>query len=695
MKTETPSSTTISILSKFYNARTECIAYKPIFLTFLLLFTLYLHVNGQENKRWEINKKEDGIRWNISTENRLPHQDHIEMSGRYISSIIRYEVDADKNLKLSRNLLWPTLRTIPKDTDPEWFVYRAYLKRTFADEILPSFKIGGKTFSPRKVSAIELNGFMTITYQTEEKKLLIRRRLFPAMDKPAFVEKWELTNLSSETLEVTVEVPEAKDQEKGVYGLYDIRVFTSPQKSLSIPKRATKAFAVYFSAEGNDLSTSGISFEMQEGKRNGFINEVKQKLVLKTPNQVYNTLFTLAKIRTSESLFETKMGLVHSPGGNSYYGGIWANDQVEYAGPFFPYQGYKPANMASLNAYRKFASVMQDDYKRIPSSFEMEGTLTCCSHDRGDAAMYAYGASKFLLQYGDRKVAEELWPAIEWSLEYNRRRKTPAGLIASESDEMEGRLPTGEANLSTSSLAYGGLKAATALAKSLDKPRAVIEQLEKEANGLAQAIEEHLGANVEGHETYEYFEGHDKLRHWISLPLVMGIENRKEGTLDALFNNLWTENGLAVTSGSEVFWDRGTLYALRGAFNVGAADRAHQFLKNYSETRLLGEHVPYPVEAFPEGGQAHLAAESALYCLVFLEGMLGIEPLGLNSFKCTPSLPRGWRTLRLVKIQSFNKDFDLVVKRVKKGVQLEVFKGENRFFSQVKPEGESFTIELH
>ena len=37
-----------------------------------------------------------------------------------------------------------------------------------------------------------------------------------------------------------------------------------------------------------------------------------------------------------------------------------------------------------------------------------------------------------------------------------------------------------------------------------------------------------------------------------------------------------------------------------------------------------GEHVPYPVEAWPEGNQRHLSAESALYCRIFTEGLFGL-----------------------------------------------------------------------
>jgi len=30
---------------------------------------------------------------------------------------------------------------------------------------------------------------------------------------------------------------------------------------------------------------------------------------------------------------------MHGPGGGRYYAAIWANDQAEYANPFFPFLG--------------------------------------------------------------------------------------------------------------------------------------------------------------------------------------------------------------------------------------------------------------------------------------------------------------------------------------------------------------------
>jgi hypothetical protein len=305
----------------------------------------------------------------------------------------------------------------------------------------------------------------------------------------------------------------------------------------------------------------------------------------------------------------------------------------------------------------------------------MEGDLPCCSKDRGDAAMYAYGASLYALALGNKKVATELWPAIEWCLEYNQRKKNAAGVIESQTDEMEGRLPTGTANLSTSSLAYGALLSAVNLARSLDKPDSIVVKYANRASDLKTAIENYFGADIKGLHTYKYYKEHTSFRSWICLPLVMGIMDRRKGTVKALFNELWTADGLATEAGEKQFWDRSTLYGLRGVFKAGETVQALDYLKKYSERRLLGEHVPYPVEAYPEGNQAHLAAESALYCRIFTEGLFGITPTGLNNFTALPRLPAGWKQMGLQNIAAFGTNFNILVSR--KGSEIEITLSRN------------------
>lgn len=150
----------------------------------------------------------------------------------------------------------------------------------------------------------------------------------------------------------------------------------------------------------------------------------------------------------------------------------------------------------------------------------------------------------------------------------------------------------------------------------------------------------------------------------ISLPLIAGIADRAAGTSAALTGpELMTENGCLTEQGSDVFWDRATLYALRGIFYTGNPDKALEILHRLSQRRLLGDHVPYAVEAWPEGAQRHLSAESGLYCRVITEGLFGIRPTGLRSFMMNVNLPSGWNGMSLQHIRAFGSDFDLKVFR--------------------------------
>ena len=133
--------------------------------------------------------------------------------------------------------------------------------------------------------------------------------------------------------------------------------------------------------------------------------------------------------------------------------------------------------------------------------------------------------------------------------------------------------------------------------RSLGKPNG--SQYAKQAKQLRKNIDKYFAHGVEGFDTYAYYKGNGVLRSWICIPLTVGIDERAKGTIDALFSpRLWTENGLLTQAGDKTFWDRSTLYALRGVFAVGATEKAMEYLKKYSNTRLLGDHVPYAIEAW-------------------------------------------------------------------------------------------------
>ena len=216
-----------------------------------------------------------------------------------------------------------------------------------------------------------------------------------------------------------------------------------------------------------------------------------------------------------------------------------------------------------------------------------------------------------------------------------------------------------------------------------------------QANALEKAIEKHFGYEIEGFHSYRYYEGNDILRSWICMPLVMGIYTRAHGTIDALFSpRLWTDDGLLTQAGTETFWDRSTLYALRGTIAAGEVEKGMNFLKKYSHRRLLGDHVPYAIEAWPEGDQRHLSAESGLYCRIYTEGLFGIRPTGLRSFEMTPRLPQGWEYMNLNRVRAFNSEFDIRVSRAGKKLHVEVLKGGKPILRKNITEGVAVRVNL-
>ena len=632
---------------------------------FLGLSLLILPAFAQSTQRWST--QEDGsIVWNIQDD--LPHSDHIEMSGKSVSVVLRYGVDREGNFILNKGMVWPLLRTVPNNT-------HASLMRRSAWNPLNSVIVNSLSLTGEKVERIRLNGILTVESRFDKGyygqwKLI--REYFPSTDQPALIEQYRLINIGNSTLQV--EIPEEQvsaktNPENGVTGAYIVEGTIYGSGPYTVQPGDTLCFAASLSAHREGESSIRLHPETEKTKRTEFLKQLADNLILETPDPIINHMFAFSKIRACESIYETKGGPMHGPGGESFYAAIWANDQAEYINPYFPFTGYAYGNASALNSFRHFARFMNDKWKPIPSSIIAEGLdVWNGAGDRGDAAMIAYGASRYVLARGDRQEAEELWPLITWCLEYCRRKLNSEGVVSSDSDELEGRFPSGDANLCTSSLYYDALLSASYLAGELGKGDRVAQNYRRQAAALRKAIEKYFGSHVEGFDTYAYYKGNDILRSWICIPLAMGIDERKDATIKALFSpRLWTENGLLTQAGDNTFGDRSTLYALRGVYAVGETDKATEYLHRYSETRLLGEHVPYAIEAWPEGGQRHLSAESGLYGRIFTEGLFGIRPTGLKSCDVTPRLPQKWNQAALRRIRAFGRMFDITVERIRNG----------------------------
>lgn len=663
------------------NMKNTILQYLFILLSQLLLIQCSF-AQQQPPNRWQV-QSNTAIQWEVASFQNLPHKDNIEMAGKRVAGIVSYEVDTSGILHLERQVLFPQLHPFIKSTEPDWFIYRAYLKQTHQDDILPKLYIGDKRFVPGPLKNLQIKGLLHFEHQVSNLGLTLNRKLFPSPSQRSFIEQWTLTNTTDSLLTIKSINTFSKNQEMGASGIFTTIVQSNAPTTFELAASESISFSIKIMAtrEGEEIPTQ--SAEMALAERVTFLNKMSSSLILETPNPTLNTLFEFSKIRASESIFESKMGLIHSPGGGRYYVGIWANDQAEYVNPFFPFLGYDEGNESAMNTFLAFAKEINPQFEKIRYAFEIEGTVPPFLLDRGDAAMIAYGASQYVLALGNRKVANQLWPLISWCLEYNHRQLNEEGVVKSESDEMEDRIPTGTANLSTSALYYGALDLAVDLTHALGMPKATSALYQKKAEQLKESIEKYFGANIEGLVTYKYYKEHQYLRHWICLPLVVGIHDRKEATTHALFDRLWSDNGVHVEKNSDnediakIFWDRGTLYALRGTFLAGATDLSLEKLEQFSQERLLGNRVPYVVEAYPEGDMAHLSAESGLYCRVFTEGLFGIKATGFSSFSCLPKLPTGWDHMALRKVKAFGQDFDLEIRRKNGMTNIKVINNKN------------------
>ena len=662
---------------------------KKVVLFICLVFSYSVGIYAQQ--RWHLNQ-DGGISWEVKSGDNA-HSDHIEMSGLKVSTVVRYGVDDEGKFLLNRGMVWPMLRTIPNDT-------HASLMRKLGWNPLENVLINNAQIK-EQVRRISLDGTMEVEsdLSTRQGVVGLTRILFPSTTQPMFCEKYVLENKGNKA--VTVEINQVKNvmttaAEKGVNGSYRIIQVLNGAAYTSLQPGQSVSFYAYTAGYEQGESEVIPDIERELGKRQAFIQELWGKLVLNTPDPVINTMFAFAKIRGAESIYDTACGLLHGPGGESYYAAIWANDQAEYINPFFPFLGYDKGNQSALTAYLQFARFMNDAYKPLPSSIIAEGTdVWGGAGDRGDAAMIAYGASRYALERGSKEEAEQLWPLIEWCLEYCHRKVNADGVVASDSDELEGRFPAGDANLCTSSLYYDALNSAVYLGKELKKEGKLLKQYASQAKSLKANIEKYFGAEVEGFQTYQYYKGNDVLRSWICIPLTVNIFDRKEETVRALFSpRLWTENGLLTQAGSETFWDRSTLYALRGVYACGETEKATEYLKFYSGQRLLGEHVPYAIEAWPEGNQRHLSAESGLYCRIITEGMFGIRPTGFKSFVLTPRLPAEWNQMSLHKIQAFGSSFDVEIQRAGEKLQVTVLNQGKVCVKKTIKEGDSLMVKL-
>jgi hypothetical protein len=553
----------------------------------------------------------------------------------------------------------------------------------------PEVLINGEPLLIGIPASVIFDGALTLNYPTNG-ALLATRTVFPSTTKALVVEEWQFRNRTRTHLKVQV-VPGSKaipadDNVTVVWNCAGTKpvslkpggvmsIFTWVQARLA----SEPEFAV--NARAERLARQALAEAAWRGPGR-----------LETPEPELDVAFALQKLHVLECPIETCKGLITHNGSLTYSPGVWANDPVEYSSPLFPFFGDPELNRASMNMYRIWRDYCQEHgIIPFPGSFESP-SLKLTQRERGDDAMVLYGLSKFLLFQGDRAAAEEMWSLIEFSAASVRRHTTATGIIASETDEMEGRYPTGEANLSTSALAYGGYRQAARVARALGRPQAV--DFDQRAESLRQGIETYFGAEIEGFKTYRYYKGNTTLRGWILLPLAMGITERQEATVAALLSDkLWPKRqegaDILAASTRPTEWGRETYYALRVLFKAGRTEEALDITRRVVRAQIFGSRGPYPDE-----DAIDMLCPGSLYPRAFTEGMFGLVPTGLDSFECTPWLPKEWPRMALRDVRAFGRTWDLVVERVGDQQKVTVSSRGRTIMSSLGPAGTTYTVSL-
>ncbi len=590
------------------------------------------------------------------------YANHIETAGFYCASIISYGADSNGNLRLMRHTTFPTLRLYPNLTGSS-------LDRNFNGY---SVVVDGHTVN-EKATKFVFDGILHI--YSKAGNVEIHRSIFSARECKACIERVELINKSDKTVSFNLKCNDKEHITKAYHGVdrRRYRFFTQCSTSTDMyvePHSSDAIFAGYCACDYNESFT--VDFEKELSLREAFVDEISKITVIKTPDEKINTMAFYTKIRACESIFKTKAGLMHSPGGGYYYAAIWTNDECEYVNPLYAYLGYETGREQALNTYDMYQKYISSDKALITSIIAEGDGIWHGVNDRGDSAMYAYGCSRYLLTNGSKQTAEKYINSIRKCIDYTISQIGENGVVRSDSDELENRFESGTYNLCTSSLTYDALISVSYLEREFGNNERADELLAI-AKDLRKAIEKYFGKNVEGFDTYMYCEEEKNLRAWIAIPLAMGIDDRSNETVSALLSDKLFKNGGIVTrSGEKTYWDRATLYALRGMFCSGHQNEAVKLLKTFTSARLLGEHIPYPVEAFPEGNQAQLSAESGLYLRIFTEGILGYRPTGFNSFTLKPNLPDEWNEMSVENIMLCGKSADIFVSRKDNGYEIKV-----------------------
>ena len=587
--------------------------------------------------RWQIKENKRSI----YTTNMEGHKEDIELSGEQVSAIIAYEVK-DGFLKINKELIYPMFRLQPNVTQASYKVKTDDICLNIPDEIFDQ---------------VVIDGILNLYSHTSN--LILIHHFYPSTTLPIFYEDIEIKNISNNTIKLDWESYKKIDVRLGCEGYIYLERTTNSKNNIINPNETMNVVFAYQARFANKERLEEIDGLI---KRRNRVLELFNECDITTDSEVLDTMFTFAKLRVGESIFNTRKGRIHSPGGTNYYAAIWCNDQSEYSTPWFGFTGDDILQEAAYNAMEWYLPYMNDEFLPIPSSIISEGhDYWNGAGDRGDAAMFLYGNSRYFLEMGILPN-EKQFKMLEWCYKYIKYNINSEGVLRSNTDELENRITSGECNLGTNSIAYGGLCLFSILLSRMNKDD-YSNSIKIFALELKDSIIKYFAKNIKGYQTYQYHKGLNEIRAWNCLPLYMGIDFNSSDTLKSINDKLWFNGSCRSTENEDIVWDRSCLYYIATLFRCGLIDDAWEKLLIYSKNRLLGERVPYAIEAYPEYNMRHLSAESGLFCRIITDGILDIK-FKKNGFTINPKLKEN-KNIKITNLYCNGKYYSIDIRNGK------------------------------
>jgi hypothetical protein len=130
--------------------------------------------------------------------------------------------------------------------------------------------------------------------------------------------------------------------------------------------------------------------------------------------------------------------------------------------------------------------------------------------------------------------------------------------------------------------------------------------------------------------------------------------------------------------------------ALFSSSRFHAAHDAVGVSRRVVKAQVFGSRGPYPDE-----DAIDMLCPGSLYPRAFTEGLFGIVPTGLDSFDCTPWLPREWPRMALRDVRAFGRGWDLVVERAGGAEQKVTVSSRGRtIMTAVGPAGQTYSVKF-